>query len=261
MRTSGSRSRLSWDRVLAILIAMAVGGVVAWGVVIELEASPLQSRLFSKLASGFSYTVEPGPNADAHFPQGGPYDERLGYALMPSYIQSLETAGLRGGKSGAAVARSCQFHRLWRLRRLPGEGAERPDPLRPGRRSALPVAPSGTRLRRLRARFPRLAIDTLLFVENRELLDDRYPTRNPAVEWDRFAAAAANAVAGIFHAGNTRFGGSTLATQIEKYRHSPEGRTERRRGQAAADHHRQRARLSGRAGHDCRPASASSSTT
>ena len=50
-------------------------------------------------------------------------------------------------------------------------------------------------------------------------------TRNPAVEWDRFAAAAVNIVSGQFEAGGKRFGGSTLATQIEKYRHSPEGRT------------------------------------
>ena len=64
-----------------------------------------------------------------------------------------------------------------------------------------------------------------LFIENRELLDDRYPTRNPAVEWDRFVAAVANAVTGHFESGGKSFGGSTLATQIEKFRHSPEGRT------------------------------------
>lgn len=72
---------------------------------------------------------------------------------------------------------------------------------------------------------PPLLVDTLLFVENRELLDSGAATRNPAVEWDRFAAAAANIVTRHIDDGGHRFGGSTLATQLEKYRHSPEGRT------------------------------------
>jgi membrane peptidoglycan carboxypeptidase len=72
---------------------------------------------------------------------------------------------------------------------------------------------------------PDLIVATLLFVENRELLDDRAPTHNPAVEWDRFAAAGVNAVASKLVPTGQRFGGSTLATQIEKYRHSPAGRT------------------------------------
>ena len=224
MRTSGSRSRLSWDRVLAIMIAMAVGGVVAWGLVIELEASPLQSRLFSKLASGFSYTVEPGPNADAHFPKGGPYDERLGYALMPSYIQALEQQGFvvaRQARLSPDLANFIDYGGFAVFREKAQSGLTLSD--RAGEVLYLSRHPE-----RVFADFrsiPRLAIDTLLFVENRELLDDRYPTRNPAVEWDRFFFAAGNAVAGLFHAGNSRFGGSTLATQIEKYRHSLEGRT------------------------------------
>ena len=47
----------------------------------------------------------------------------------------------------------------------------------------------------------------------------------PAIEWDRFGRAAADRALRLVgdHASS---GGSTLATQIEKYRHSPEGRTE-----------------------------------
>lgn len=75
------------------------------------------------------------------------------------------------------------------------------------------------------AAIPPLIVDTLLFVENRELLNTEFPTRNPAIEWDRFALASANVLSEKLHLGNTHFGGSTLATQIEKYRHSPEGRT------------------------------------
>ena len=72
---------------------------------------------------------------------------------------------------------------------------------------------------------PRILIDSLLFVENRELLDPHHPRRNPAVEWDRLARGAlALGLEKIDRSGAVP-GGSTLATQIEKFRHSPGGLT------------------------------------
>ncbi|HEY9028877.1 MAG TPA: transglycosylase domain-containing protein, partial [Burkholderiaceae bacterium] len=73
---------------------------------------------------------------------------------------------------------------------------------------------------------PRLLVDALLFIENRELLDPRFPTRNPAVEWDRFGKAVVDQVLHRVDESHPAAGGSTLATQIEKYRHSPDGRTD-----------------------------------
>ena len=73
---------------------------------------------------------------------------------------------------------------------------------------------------------PTLLVKSLLFIENRELLDPTYPKRNPAVEWDRFSKAVFDKSLHVFTGGDKRSaGGSTLATQIEKYRHSPDGRT------------------------------------
>ena len=37
---------------------------------------------------------------------------------------------------------------------------------------------------------PRVLVDALLYVENRDLLTPDYPRRNPAVDWGRFARAA-----------------------------------------------------------------------
>src|SRR3546814_13780892 len=51
------------------------------------------------------------------------------------------------------------------------------------------------------------------------------PRSNPAVEWDRLAAVFADLVVNKAFAGGQTAGGSTLATQMEKFRHSPEGRT------------------------------------
>jgi membrane peptidoglycan carboxypeptidase len=81
---------------------------------------------------------------------------------------------------------------------------------------------------RIYARFeqaPMALVNSLLFIENRELLDNTYPKRNPAVEWDRLGKAVLEKSVSAVAGGHRAAGGSTLATQIEKYRHSPEGRT------------------------------------
>ncbi|MBV8454110.1 MAG: transglycosylase domain-containing protein [Deltaproteobacteria bacterium] len=72
---------------------------------------------------------------------------------------------------------------------------------------------------------PPLIVDSLLFIEDHELLDPENPRRNPAVEWSRFMLALAGRVAGLVDRRFRDGGASTLVTQIEKFRHSPEGRT------------------------------------
>ena len=52
-----------------------------------------------------------------------------------------------------------------------------------------------------------------------------HPERNPAIEWNRLALATVGRVAAIVVPGLRQGGGSTLATQIEKFRHSPRGLT------------------------------------
>ncbi|HEX9705742.1 MAG TPA: transglycosylase domain-containing protein, partial [Gemmatimonadales bacterium] len=66
---------------------------------------------------------------------------------------------------------------------------------------------------------------TLLLLENRALLDPRFPNRNPAVDWSRLARAGADFALSRLGSGRSVPGASTLATQLEKFRHSTEGRT------------------------------------
>ena len=73
---------------------------------------------------------------------------------------------------------------------------------------------------------PPLLVQTLLFIENQELQNVLNPRHNPAVEWDRFARAGLLYVGKQLGLPGVDPGGSTLATQLEKYRHSPQGRTE-----------------------------------
>ena len=72
---------------------------------------------------------------------------------------------------------------------------------------------------------PTLLIKTLLYIENRDLFDPPV-TRNPAIEWDRLGKAVFDQLVRRVDESHNAAGGSTLATQIEKYRHSPQGRTE-----------------------------------
>jgi membrane peptidoglycan carboxypeptidase len=73
---------------------------------------------------------------------------------------------------------------------------------------------------------PPLLVATLLFVENRELLDARRPYKNPAIDWGRLAKAMGLKTVGFVGHEGREIGASTLATQIEKFRHSPDGRTQ-----------------------------------
>ena len=72
---------------------------------------------------------------------------------------------------------------------------------------------------------PPLILDTLLFIENRELLNEEHTTVNPAIEWDRLGFAGLQLMAHKLGVTSSVPGGSTLATQLEKYRHSKNGYT------------------------------------
>jgi membrane peptidoglycan carboxypeptidase len=75
------------------------------------------------------------------------------------------------------------------------------------------------------ALIPPLVVHTLLFIENRHLLEESEPDRNPAIEWGRLAHAALDFGLHKVDRHHPVIGGSTLATQLEKLRHSPEAKT------------------------------------
>src|SRR4029434_986735 len=70
---------------------------------------------------------------------------------------------------------------------------------------------------------PPLLINTLLFIENRELLDARQPYPNPAGDWRLRAKAVGVETIGRLGGDRHSIGASTLPTQLEKMRHSPDG--------------------------------------
>ena len=216
--------RLSWDRIVSGLVFLAVAGIGAWLISIELEASPLQARLISRLATNMTYAVDDGADPDPRFADRGPYDLRFGYAQVPDFIKSLERANFvveRQARMSPALKTFVDYGGFPIFPEKSQAGLSISD--RAQRSIYFSLHPEQV-FADVEA-IPPLVVMTLLFVENRELLDDRNPSHNPAIEWDRFALAAVNEVSDHLVSSGKRFGGSTLATQIEKYRHSPEGRT------------------------------------
>ncbi|RZI81510.1 MAG: penicillin-binding protein [Rubrivivax sp.] len=198
--------------------------MLAWFIADEAQSSRVQSRYLGNLAKGLTYKVEPGVSTAIRFPQPAPYDDRLGYSQIPNFIKRLGEQGYQvkaqarmsddlldvTGRGMFAVYRETSQAGL-KILDCSGQAmysVRFPERVYPGFEA-----------------IPDPLVDALLFIENRELLDSAYPTHNPAIEWSRLGKAVFTQVARRVSDGQGSPGGSTLATQIEKYRHSPEGRT------------------------------------
>jgi membrane peptidoglycan carboxypeptidase len=220
--------RLPWWRRTSTLVATAaVLGTLCAGVLIalrEAQSSHFQAHYFSGVAAALKFWVEPGPSSSIRYPQSGPYDQRLGYSELPAFLERLRAKDYR-------IERQARHsHALTELIEK-GYFPPYPEKSHAGlhvldcRGEALFSSNHPEHVYPDFSAIPPLVVDSLLFIENRELLNPDHPHRNPAVEWDRFAKAAFEQGIKVFDADYDAPGGSTLATQIEKYRHSPGGIT------------------------------------
>jgi membrane peptidoglycan carboxypeptidase len=216
------RHRASKSAVLAVIFLVFFGALAL--LLRELESSRLQARHFVRQAQELHFRVEPGAASAIRFPGAGPFDERLGYSRLPAFLERLAPLGFE-------LEAQARFSPA--LLELTDRGLFPPYPEKT--RAGLTVLDcAGEPL--FAARYPeqgypafesipRLVVDTLLFIENRELLDPKRPHLNPAVDWGRLGLAVASRAAKVVDPHRDAPGGSTLATQMEKYRHSPEGIT------------------------------------
>ena len=219
----------SMPRVTAAQVRRLMGLIAAASVAItglyELRSSRLQATLLSALARRAQYMVLPEPSDTIRFPQHGPLNVRYGYTRLPLFVQRLHTAGY------ATIEQARWSSTLLALERLHVSPPYPPrlqagltlldrhgDPLYEFREPR--------RVFRTFEDIPPIVVNTLLFIENRELLESSHPYDNPAIEVDRFVKAMIDT--GLHHLAGTRgiSGGSTLAVQLEKLRHSPHGRTD-----------------------------------
>jgi membrane peptidoglycan carboxypeptidase len=223
----GSRlfSFLNFKRLKVWLWCLAVVLIVAACVYVEIQTSILQSWFFTSTNERLFYTLKDGPSREIVFPRAAPFDERRGYSKLPAFQAKLESQGYRVNQ---------QVRQSETMLRLLDHGISPPYLERPDTGLEIMGADGALLFRYAQADFlfrkiddiPPLLVKTLLFIENRDL--DRPVTswQNPVIEWDRTLKAA------LFYIGSKlQFpvpvqGGSTLAVQLEKFRHSPHGRTD-----------------------------------
>ncbi len=213
-----------YARIVGRGVAMATGLIVLGAVAFEIQTSWLQSELLSSLDREISFDVEAGAHPNAYRPSDGPLNRRLGYVDLDRFIDRLDRRGFDLTRQAGLSPRHRQFVELGGfpiykeksqagLTLLDHKGKPAYAPRFPGR-----VYPRFDAI-------PPLMVQTLLFIENRELLSRDAARRNPAVDWSRLAAVLPGLAIQIVDPSARIPGGSTLATQIEKFRYSPMGRT------------------------------------
>lgn len=221
-----TRATDPWRLLRYALWAFFLVGVLAAVAVIREEAqtSTFQARNLARLGRQMTFELERGVSDSIRMPGDGPYDQRLGYSVLPGLMDRLPTFGYSitaQARISPAMAKVADRSLFLPYREKTQAGLTVLDC------AGGPVV-SVRYPERVYPDFgavPPLVTNSLLYIENRELLSNQYPTTNPAIEWGRFARAAFDQVLQEINPGHDAAGGSTLATQIEKYRHSPGGRT------------------------------------
>ena len=163
-----------------LLMVLAIIGSIIY----EMYTSRLQARYLTRLAAKSTFRVEPGKSTSIHFPEAGPYDKRLGYVDLSGFIDRLSS-------SGYGVSEQSRFSPF--LLDFTGLGFYPPYQEKP--QAGLKIADRTGRLilssdypERTYSEFeniPDMAVKLLLFIENRELLDTRFPLKNPAVGMEK----------------------------------------------------------------------------
>ncbi len=198
--------------------------IVAAAIFIEIQTSLLQSWFFTSTNERLYYSVKDGPSREIIFPRAGPFDERRGYFKLPVFQRRMETQGYRVTRQ----ARQSETMLTLLERGISPPYLERPD-------AGLEIrGADGLQLFRYAQSdflfgkiedIPPLLVKTLLFLENRDLDRPVTPWQNPVIEWDRTLKAALYYLGAKLQLPVPVQGGSTLAVQLEKFRHSPHGRT------------------------------------
>ena len=203
------------------LALLAVMATAAW---IEARDSRLQAHYFSEFARSISWEIQDGGNAEIWLPQSGPYSIRLGYSQMSAILPRLAAAGF---EVSAQARQSEGFRNITGHGYYPIYREKSQAGLTLLDRNEIPLYGSRYPERQYASfeAIPPVLVNALLYVENQDLLDPEHPLRNPAVDWGRFTRVALGQTLRALNLEGGRAGGSTLATQIEKFRHSPGGRT------------------------------------
>jgi membrane peptidoglycan carboxypeptidase len=212
---------LKWIFLGILVLGVGAAIAVVWQ---EAQTSKYQAREISRYAANLTYHLEAGPSKSIVFPEEGPFDLRLGYAQLPQLLDKLRLRGMqvmsqtRFSPSLMAYMANGFFTPYQEKTQAGLKIVDWQDEPIYDFRYPRRVYPDFEAI-------PPLLVQALLFIENRELLDADRPFMNPAVDWTRLTKASLHEAGRMIGFNYQTIGGSTLSTQIEKYRHSPAGLT------------------------------------
>ncbi len=212
--------RRSLIPALLLLVVASTGVLVAY----EMHTAHYSAQHITEYAKTLTYQLQAAPAQKVVYPESGPFDERHGYTKLPTLLPRLLE---RGFKITAQAEFSPALNQYAQQGFFP--------PYREKVQSGLFLADCRNetifdfnypqRVYTEPRTIPPLVAQSLLFIENRNLL--KIPAQaNPVMDWPRFVMAALSQVGKVLSVGGQSAGGSTLATQIEKFRHSPLGLTQ-----------------------------------
>ncbi len=214
-----------WPWVLMGVFVLLLAG--AGGLALrEMSNSQFQAQFFAPRAAELTWEVEEGPSSRLVLPGEGPYDLRLGYHQLSDRVESAVERGFRisaQARVSEAFQALVEDHHLFPIF---------DEKTRAG--LLLEDRDGGLLFEHLRPEasypdfeaIPPIVWQTLLFIENRSVLDPERPLLNPAVEWGRLIRSTLDLGLRFVGREGRVAGASTLATQIEKFRHAPGGLTE-----------------------------------
>jgi membrane peptidoglycan carboxypeptidase len=171
-------------------------------------------------------TYEPrnGPTQAPVRSSSGPYDIRLGYASLSDFSVKLQEKGYFISRQ----VRASKTMREWTEKGFfPIYHEKTQAGLNIADRAGRTIYSVSYPLRIFSSfsEVPPVIVDMLLFIEDRTLLEPGRPFQNPAIDWGRLVKAILDQGIELLDPKHPAAGGSTLATQLEKFRHSPGGRT------------------------------------
>ncbi|MDX1677446.1 transglycosylase domain-containing protein [Arsukibacterium sp.] len=183
-----------------------------------------QSTFWHWYAAKLRYQVQPGAATQIRFPAAGPFDHRFGYTQLPAWSSKLQHAGF-------AITAQSQFSDPLLQYAEYGFSPPYAEKNHAGLRIMGCQQEQMYQHRSPAFQFDNLQniapllVQSLLFIEDRTLLSPDHFHANPAVNLPRLAAAVWSQLQRAVGIPAAAAGGSTLATQLEKYRHSPHGFT------------------------------------
>ena len=213
------RFRFVWCFLLLLLL---VGlALLVW---VESQTSIIQAHFLTPYAKSLSYRLEPGPSDSTHYPTHGPFDMRLGYTQLPQHLARLQSSGMQIDAQ-ARLSNELQHYLSFGLNLPYREKTSTGLEIRDNHDDTIYRFNYPQWSYKHFEDIPPIVWQSLLFIEDREALSTEHPYRNPAIDWARFLKAAVFKTAEMINIDTPAMGGSTLATQIEKYRHSDDGIT------------------------------------